>query len=64
MELLRSGVTFFGSADCTPGYYNNEGQPGRDGDSFRGYPLGAVAYFEYIERWRTDGTFEGLAFSG
>jgi cyclohexanone monooxygenase len=64
MDLLRTGVSFFGSADCTPGYYNNEGQPtGRDGDAFRGYPMGAVAYFEYIERWRTDGRFEGLAFT-
>jgi cyclohexanone monooxygenase len=64
MDLLRSGVTFLGSADCTPGYYNNEGQPeGRDGDSFRGYPMGAVAYFEYIEQWRTDGAFDGLRFS-
>jgi cyclohexanone monooxygenase len=65
MDLLRTGVTFFGSADCTPGYYNNEGQPkGRDGDAFRGYPLGAVAYFEYIEQWRNDGAFDGLRFSG
>ncbi len=65
MDLLRTGVTFFGSADCTPGYYNNEGQPnGRDGDAFRGYPLGAVAYFEYIEKWRSDGAFDGLRFSG
>jgi cyclohexanone monooxygenase len=64
MDRLRSGVTFLGSADCTPGYYNNEGQPeGRDGDSFRGYPMGAVAYFEYIEQWRSDGAFDGLRFS-
>jgi cyclohexanone monooxygenase len=64
MDLLRTGVSFFGSADCTPGYYNNEGHPeARAGDAFRGYPTGAVAYFEYIERWRTDGAFEGLAFS-
>ncbi|HUD69476.1 MAG TPA: NAD(P)/FAD-dependent oxidoreductase [Acidimicrobiales bacterium] len=64
MDLLRTGVTFFGSADCTPGYYNNEGQPnGRNGDSFRGYPLGAVAYFEYIEQWRNDDAFDGLRFS-
>ena len=64
MELLRSGMTFLGSAECTPGYYNNEGQPSEgDSDSWRGYPLGAVAYFEYIEKWRSDGTFDGLRFS-
>jgi len=64
MALLRSGVTFLGSADCTPGYYNNEGRPSEgDSDSWRGYPLGAVAYFEYIEQWRSDGGFDGLRFS-
>ncbi len=27
-----------------------------------GYPLGPVAYWEYIEGWRTSGEFEGLEF--
>jgi cyclohexanone monooxygenase len=54
-----------GSAECTPGYYNNEGMP-PDGQLARlwaGYPAGPVAFFQLIERWRTDGRFEGLAFS-
>jgi cyclohexanone monooxygenase len=25
-----------------------------------GYPAGAVAFFNYIEGWRTSGAFEGL----
>jgi hypothetical protein len=28
-----------------------------------GYPLGSVAYFEYIDNWRRGGDFAGLAFS-
>jgi hypothetical protein len=27
-----------------------------------GYPEGPVAYFAYIDRWRTDGLFDGLTF--
>ncbi len=65
MELLRSGPgSIIGSPDCTPGYYNNEGQdPGPQRSWLgAGYPEGASAYFEYIERWRTSGTFDGLEF--
>jgi cyclohexanone monooxygenase len=65
MELLRSGPgSIIGSPDCTPGYYNNEGQdPGPQGNWLgQGYPEGASAYFEFIERWRTSGEFEGLEF--
>ncbi len=38
--------------ECTPGYYNNEGQPGaRNGqDGF--YGAGSVAYFRLLEEWR------------
>ena len=55
-----------GNPDCTPGYYNNEGQPmGRkERLSASGYPAGPVAYFEFIERWRSSGDFEGLTFLG
>jgi cyclohexanone monooxygenase len=63
MELLYSAppMTTIGSPDCTPGYYNNEGQPGGVGrDWFLGYPGGAMAYFAHLERWRSSGEFEGL----
>ncbi len=62
LELLRSGPGMaLGSADCTPGYYNNEGQPGGPGwDLQGGYPAGAMAYFQYIDEWRNTGDFEGL----
>jgi cyclohexanone monooxygenase len=62
MDLLHTGVSFLGTGDCTPGYYNNEGQPAGDQAAWRGYPLGAVAFFEFINQWRDAGTFEGLEF--
>jgi cyclohexanone monooxygenase len=64
IDILLSGPgSFLGSADCTPGYYNNEGQSaGPAADLFVGYPAGATAYFAYIEKWRTSGEFEGLDF--
>ncbi|HET6952843.1 MAG TPA: NAD(P)/FAD-dependent oxidoreductase [Acidimicrobiales bacterium] len=65
LDVLQSGPRFsvIGSPDCTPGYYNNEGQPGGRGwELLVGYPMGAMAYFEYIEAWRTSGEFAGLAF--
>ena len=55
---------FLGNPDCTPGYYNNEGRPPgrREVLNSSGYPEGPVAYFEYIDRWRTSGDFVGLEF--
>jgi cation diffusion facilitator CzcD-associated flavoprotein CzcO len=50
--------------DCTPGYYNNEGLPVGRKEKLNGsgYPEGPVPYFDYIDRWRTSGSFEGLEF--
>ncbi|MEV0613566.1 NAD(P)/FAD-dependent oxidoreductase [Nonomuraea sp. NPDC050404] len=64
VEFVLSGtVRLLGSPDCTPGYYNNEGQdPGRKGWLGAGHPHGAMAYFAYIDGWRESGAFEGLAF--
>jgi cyclohexanone monooxygenase len=63
MELLLSGPgRMIGSQDCTPGYYNNEGQPDGRAEFFVGYPLGAMAYFAYLDAWRSSGEFEGLEF--
>jgi len=65
LELLHSGPGgTLGGPDCTPGYYNNEGQElGADRWLPRGYPYGASAYFTYIASWRRTGAFEGLEFS-
>jgi hypothetical protein len=64
VELLLSGpdLGIIGSADCTPGYYNNEGQPGMNRQFFVGYPGGAMAYFQYLDQWRNQGDFDGLEF--
>jgi cyclohexanone monooxygenase len=62
VELLLTGPgSMIGGADCTPGYYNGEG---RDPGLFTGhsYPYGPSAYFTYIDKWRTSGTFDGLEF--
>ncbi|MBU2365507.1 MAG: NAD(P)/FAD-dependent oxidoreductase [Alphaproteobacteria bacterium] len=61
--LLKGPGRMMGAADCTPGYYNNEGQnPGPAARLNVGYPAGATAFFRYIDDWRTSGQFEGLAF--
>ncbi|TDT14829.1 cation diffusion facilitator CzcD-associated flavoprotein CzcO [Ilumatobacter fluminis] len=62
--LEKHGRRFGNNQECTPGYYNNEGQsPGRRGLlNSAGYPAGPVAFFQYIDQWRTSGEFEGLEF--
>ncbi|HEY1751411.1 MAG TPA: NAD(P)/FAD-dependent oxidoreductase [Caulobacteraceae bacterium] len=61
--LTGMGRMMMGSPDCTPGYYNNEGQPMGEGARYNvGYPAGATAYFQYLEGWRSSGDFEGLEF--
>ncbi|HEU5295355.1 MAG TPA: NAD(P)/FAD-dependent oxidoreductase [Burkholderiaceae bacterium] len=64
IKLLLSGPgMLIGSLDCTPGYYNNEGQDlGMRAKLNVGYPLGAQAYFKYLDGWRASGRFEGLTF--
>ncbi|MBV1904545.1 MAG: NAD(P)/FAD-dependent oxidoreductase [Pseudomonadales bacterium] len=64
IDLLLTGPgrpSVIGSPDCTPGYYNNEGQAMTAASKLSvGYPAGAVAYFDYISEWRESGNFEGL----
>ncbi|MCB0251527.1 MAG: monooxygenase, partial [Anaerolineae bacterium] len=61
--LLKGMGRMIGSPDCTPGYYNNEGQdPGPAARLNVGYPAGASAYFRYLAGWREAGRYEGLAF--
>jgi cyclohexanone monooxygenase len=64
VDLLLTGPPMLiGSQDCTPGYYNNEGQE-LGGSRFFGvgYPFGPQAYFKYLDEWRSSGDFEGLEF--
>jgi len=64
IALLLSGPgMMLGSLDCTPGYYNNEGHDAGPRTKLNvGYPLGANAYFRYLDEWRRSGRFEGLEF--
>ena len=45
---------------CTPGYYNNEGQPTADGFIGSSYGKGPMAFFELLAEWREAGTLDGL----
>jgi len=65
VDLLMTGPgMMLGSPDCTPGYYNNEGQPLAEAAQYnRGYPAGATAYFKYIREWRESGDFAGIEFN-
>jgi cation diffusion facilitator CzcD-associated flavoprotein CzcO len=65
VTLLESGPQgFLGNPECTPGYYNNEGGVigRRERLNVSGYPLGPVAFFDFIAQWRRAGTFDGLTF--
>jgi cyclohexanone monooxygenase len=46
----------FGDTSCTPGYYNNEGQP-IPRQNFTG---GVLKYAAILEEWRNRGEFEGI----
>ncbi len=61
-RLEAGGRAFGAQPDCTPGYYNNEGQSaGRAGLRNRvGFPEGPLAYFAFIDEWRRTGDLEGL----
>ena len=56
------GEKFF--AECTPGYYNNEGSPDPStsliGSQYGGGP---EAFFQIIRDWRSDGTLKGTELS-
>ncbi|MFP8873232.1 MAG: monooxygenase, partial [Myxococcota bacterium] len=52
-----------GGAECTPGYYNNEGQARRP-DALQAAPYGggSIEFFKLLEKWRDEGEFAGLEF--
>lgn len=60
----RRSLALPGSLECTPGYYNNEGQTPTAAQryNFLGFPGGPLAFFQYIDQWRSSGNFEGLVF--
>ncbi|HEY0647199.1 NAD(P)/FAD-dependent oxidoreductase [Phenylobacterium sp.] len=46
--------------ECTPGYYNNEGQPERMAKQNGSYGAGPVAFAKVLEDWRAEGSLKGL----
>ncbi|GAQ65086.1 flavin-containing monooxygenase [Streptomyces scabiei] len=44
-------------AECTPGYYNNEGRPRQRSEA---YGDGPVAFHELLRRWRADGGMDDV----
>lgn len=61
-ESSRANMEFLES--CTPGYYNNEGQPNATASRRNGaYGPGIVAFDHLISDWRAEGSWKGLVFS-
>lgn len=48
---------------CTPGYYNNEGQPSPLTRRNGFYGAGPTAYFRLLKTWRDEGKMQGFALS-
>jgi cyclohexanone monooxygenase len=46
--------------ECTPGYYNNEGQPEVIAKQNGSYGAGPVAFVKLLEAWRAEGELKGL----
>ncbi|MGI9328144.1 MAG: flavin-containing monooxygenase [Pseudomonadales bacterium] len=58
-EFAFPNIDFFEA--CTPGYYNNEGQPDQRGFmNAEGYGPGINAFNALLARWRADGDLAGL----
>ena len=53
-----------GGPDCTPGYYNNEGQEHPHAAQSAPWGGGSIGFFKLLDDWRAAGSFEGLQFGG
>jgi cyclohexanone monooxygenase len=62
VELVMSGPGLLGTADfqaqCTPSYYNNEGDP--SAPRFGVFPGNVNEYNEYLAKWRDAGDLAGM----
>ena len=61
LEIILNRRRF--QEECTPGYYNNEGQTSPLAATYAPYGAGSMAFFKVLEDWRARGEFEGLALS-
>ena len=60
-EIIRlSRISESFQAECTPGYYNNEGKPNPRSVQNSSYGKGPIPFFSRLEAWRKAGKMEGL----
>ncbi|HEV7288046.1 NAD(P)/FAD-dependent oxidoreductase [Sphingomonas sp.] len=62
--IMTTEPSVITSTDCTPGFWNNEGQGWNE--TFRraqGHPGGAGGFFTHIDAWRRSGRYAGLMFN-
>jgi cyclohexanone monooxygenase len=61
-ECIRSAIDRQKFAEeCTPGYYNNEGQANALAARNGPYGKGSIAFIHTIKKWREAGELAGLA---
>ena len=60
-KLARMGERFY--AECTPGYYNNEGQNELRNPKNTSYGGKSERFFKILEDWREEGDMKGLEVS-
>ena len=57
----KLGLRFY--AECTPGYYNNEGKPGERSGQNGQYGGSSEDFFRIMKQWRDEGDMRGLEIS-
>lgn len=61
MAFAKTGQRFY--AECTPGYYNSEGQEDNNAGVFSDmHGIGPIAFYEQLASWRDEGNLEGVHF--
>ncbi|MDA8627633.1 hypothetical protein N9L77_05690 [Pseudomonadales bacterium] len=60
-EMIQDSVALsaLGQGECTPSYFNGEGQ---SSGAITVYAKGPLAFFQVLEEWRDAGDHEGLEF--
>lgn len=62
--ILTTGPSLMASSDCTPGFWNNEGQGwSKEFRQSQGHPGGPLSFFAHMATWRKAGDFKGLRFT-
>ncbi|MEQ1887625.1 MAG: NAD(P)/FAD-dependent oxidoreductase [Alphaproteobacteria bacterium] len=58
LRKAKLGLRFY--AECTPGYYNNEGRPAERSGQNGQYGGSSEDFFRIIKQWREEGEMRGL----